>query len=254
MRGQIAEVKSCKSDCRVGAAFQVLADEINYLRRDVLRRLDRESWAIGDNIKRHVIPGRRCGAHRLVKENCVGSIKKLFCRCFEISGRGVEHCQVQIRLKVTKQTIRFHNCIFRASEDLPHAGHGFIEMPLLRADPPGVSSSGDEETRAVGLAGAVTLLGDSPHVIGGCAVAAFAVGRADAVSILRDFERGPIELAQGRDEAGDDTSLPYAARMAADDDKGHWAGLLAFRCSLFAAQFTALGFSSGLDAPKLDAT
>ena len=66
-------------------------------------------------------------------------------------------------------------------------GHGLREMALLGADPPGVIGSGNQEPRSVGFAGAVFFFGHGEGMVGGGAIAGFAVGGADAVSVLRDF-------------------------------------------------------------------
>src|SRR5579864_3031134 len=57
-------------------------------------------------------------------------------------------------------------------------------------------------------------------IVGG-AVAGFAVRRAHAVSVLRDLDSGPVELAQSSDEASHDAGLAHAARMSANDDQSH---------------------------------
>jgi hypothetical protein len=106
-------------------------------------------------------------------------------------------------------------------------------MPLLGADPPGVIGSGDQEARSVGFAGAVFFFRHSPGMIGGGAVAGCAVGGADAVSVLRDFEGGPVEGGQGGDETGDDAGLAYAAGVSANDEDGHGKQLLALSSRLF---------------------
>ncbi len=54
-------------------------------------------------------------------------------------------------------------------------------------------------------------------MIGGGAVAGFAVGGADVVSVLSDFESGPVEGGQGGDEAGYNAGLADAAGVSADD-------------------------------------
>ena len=85
------------------------------------------------------------------------------------------------------------------AENLADARHGFGEMALLGANPPGVIGSGDQEARSVGFAGAVFFFRDGPGMIGGRTIAGFAIGGADAVSVLRDFEGGPVVGGQGGD-------------------------------------------------------
>jgi hypothetical protein len=90
-------------------------------------------------------------------------------------------------------------------------------VPLLSADPPGVIGSGKQEARGVGVAGAVFLFRNCQRMIGGDAVAGFAVGGADAVSILRDLESSPVKVGQGSDDAGNDAGFADAAGVSADD-------------------------------------
>ena len=44
---------------------------------------------------------------------------------------------------------------------------------------------------------------------------------AHAVPVLGDFERRPVVLRQSRDQTGNYAGLTHAARVSADDDKGH---------------------------------
>jgi hypothetical protein len=53
------------------------------------------------------------------------------------------------------------------------------------------------------------------------AVAGFAVRGADAVSVLSDFHGGPLKFWERCDETSYDTSLAYAAGMAADHHQRH---------------------------------
>src|ERR1035438_1660815 len=92
-------------------------------------------------------------------------------------------------------------------------------------------------------------------MIGGGTVAGFAVGGADAVSVLSDFESGPVEAGQGGDETGNDAGLADAAGVSADDEDGHegssWPlalscqlSALSFQLSVLSSQFSVL--SSGI--------
>src|SRR4029077_17508000 len=56
-----------------------------------------------------------------------------------------------------------------------------------------------------------------------CAVAGLAVGGADVVSVLRNFEGSPLKLAELGDQASNYTGLADAAGMTADYDDGHGA-------------------------------
>src|SRR5579859_2491097 len=58
-------------------------------------------------------------------------------------------------------------------------------------------------------------------MVAGSAVAGFAIGRANTVSVLRDLGGGPIKFVQRRNQAGNDAGLAYVSRVAADDDQSH---------------------------------
>ena len=75
------------------------------------------------------------------------------------------------------------------------ARHRFGEPSLLGAHPPGAIGSCDQKARSVGFTGTIFLFRHSPRMIAGSAVASLAVGGADAMSILRDLERGPVQIA-----------------------------------------------------------
>ena len=49
-------------------------------------------------------------------------------------------------------------------------------------------------------------------------MAGLAARRADAVAVLRDFERGPAQFWQRGNQAGNYAGLAHAAGMSADDD------------------------------------
>src|SRR5580658_2398115 len=83
-------------------------------------------------------------------------------------------------------------------------------------------------------------------MIGGGTVAGFAVGGADTVSVLRYFQRGPVEAGQGCDEAGNDAGFADAAGVSADDEDGHGKAALSSQLSALSSQLSAL--SSQLSA------
>src|SRR5260370_39200522 len=58
-------------------------------------------------------------------------------------------------------------------------------------------------------------------MVGGGAVAGLAIARENAVYILRDLDRSPIDLAQSGDQAGAHAGLAHAARRPANDDQRH---------------------------------
>ena len=163
-----------------------------------------------------------------MQQDGVGAVEISLRGGFEIGSLRVEHGQIEIWLQEAQDAVRFDDGVFCRSEDLADARHGFREVPLLGADPPGVLGSGDQETRSVRLAGAVFFFRHSPGMIGGGTVAGLAVGGADAVSVLSDFESGPMEAGQGGDETGNDAGFADAAGVSADDENGH--GRAALRC------------------------
>src|SRR5258706_14263380 len=91
-------------------------------------------------------------------------------------------------------------------------------------------------------------------MIGGGTVAGFAIGGTDAVSVLRDFESGPVKGGQAGDEAGNDAGLADAAGVSADDQDGHGKAGLRSQVSGFRCQVSVLRFQfSVLSSPALDA-
>ena len=106
--------------------------------------------------------------------------------------------------------------------------HGFGQHSLASAHPQRPRCAGYQKPRRVAFAAAVAFFGDGPRVIVGLAIARLAVGRADAVTILRDLDGGPVHFGQRGDDAGDDAGFAYAARVSADHDDCHDAY---FSCS-----------------------
>src|SRR6185312_4184232 len=81
--------------------------------------------------------------------------------------------------------------------------------------------AGCEVAGGVGAGGAAAFFADGDGMVGGLAVAGFAVGGADVVAELRDFYGGPAARRQSGDEAGDDAGLADVAGVSAYDDDGH---------------------------------
>jgi hypothetical protein len=76
-------------------------------------------------------------------------------------------------------------------------------------------------------------------VIGSGAVAGLAIGCANVVSVLRNLERGPMQLWQSGDETCDNAGLANVARVSADDDDCHLlSGLFAARETRQGREFT----------------
>src|ERR1700675_3451845 len=125
----------------------------------------------------------------------MGAIEKFLCRGLEIGSRRIEHGEVEVRLQEAQNAVRFDDGILRRAENLANARHRFGEPSLLSANPPRVIRSSEQKTRTIRFAAAVAFLRHSPGMIAGSAVAGLAVSRADAMSILRDLERGPVQLA-----------------------------------------------------------
>jgi hypothetical protein len=78
--------------------------------------------------------------------------------------------------------------------------------------------SGNQETRGVGFARTVFLFRDSPGVMAGRAVASFSIGRANAVTVLRDLHGGPMEITESGDQSGNDAGFADVASVSADDE------------------------------------
>ena len=165
------------ADERYQSAADVRAD---------LGRLKREHGAVNDWFQRDLFPGWFLAVAG-VQQDCISAVQKSLRRGFEVDGLRVEHGQVEIWFHEAQNAVGFDDGILRARENFADAGHGFREMALLGADPPGVIGSSNQESRSVGFAGAVFFFGHGEGMVGGGAIAGFSVGGADAVSVLRDF-------------------------------------------------------------------
>src|ERR1700676_1816072 len=67
--------------------------------------------------------------------------------------------------------------------------------------------SSKQETRSIGVSRPVSFLRHGQRMIGGDAVAGFAVGGTDAVPVLRDLKRSPVQIRKRSDDASDHTGL-----------------------------------------------
>src|SRR2546423_1586951 len=99
--------------------------------------------------------------------------------------------------------------------------HCFFQFALGRADPKCMFRPGNKETRAVRLARPVFLFRDCPCMIGGFALAWFAVERAPAMTELRQLECCPVVGRQLRDQACNHAGLTHIPRVSADDNDRH---------------------------------
>src|SRR4029077_5127805 len=86
------------------------------------------------------------------------------------------------------------------------------EKSLLGAQPKRAPGARGEESRAVGAGVWMRLPVDGANVFVGRAVAVFAVLRAHAVAVLRNFASDPIRVAKGADHVADQLRLADAAR------------------------------------------
>src|ERR1019366_894092 len=193
--------------------------KFDQLGRHILRWADVEPQFGGDWLQGNIRPGDIATA--VVHDDGVGTIEKFLRRGFEVGGRGVEHRQVKVRTQEAHYRVGFDDRVFGASEFLADARHGFSQHSLSSPHPERASCATDEKARGVAVAAAITLFGHGPTVVVGGAVAEFAVGGTNAMSVLRDLDGRPVKLGEGGDQAGDHTVLAYAARVSADDDEGH---------------------------------
>src|SRR2546430_2215804 len=67
-------------------------------------------------------------------------------------------------------------------------------------------------------------------IVAGIAIAGLAVGGADAMAELRDFEGCPVEFRQCRNQARNHTGLAHAARVPANHNDCHKAIFAGFAC------------------------
>jgi hypothetical protein len=69
-------------------------------------------------------------------------------------------------------------------------------------------------------------------VVSRIAIAGFAIGRADAVTKLRDLQGGPVELRQRGNQTGNHAGLSHTPRMSANYHDCHtaiFAGFMRFK-------------------------
>src|ERR1035437_642536 len=196
-----------------------LPHKFDQLRCYILRRAGEESRFGGDWLQGDVRPGDIATA--VVHDYGVGAIEKFLRRGLEVGGRRVEHRQVKVGAQEAHYRIGFDDRVLGGSEFLADARHGFRQHSLSGPHPERASCATDEKARGVAVAAAITLFGYRPTVVVGGAVAEFAVGGTNAVSVLRDLDGRPVKLGERGNQAGDHAGLAYAARMSADDDEGH---------------------------------
>ena len=109
--------------------------------------MDREGWAIDDGFQRNALPDWVIGVcdrvFDSVQEYSVGSVEKSLRGGFEVGGLRVEDGQIEIGFEEAQDAVGFDDGILRGGDNFADARHGFGEMALLGADPPGVIGAGD---------------------------------------------------------------------------------------------------------------
>src|SRR6185437_14064094 len=201
----VSELKSDLAFCGSGARVhpgQLSSHELHDLGRYVRRRLDGEGWLGGNLVNPHQFPcrgSRIAVVGGLVEDHGIGAIKKLHGGNFEVFSGGIEHAQIDVWTQKTNDAVGLHDHVFRAGDFSLNVRDGLAEAALAGAHPDGAVGAGNQETRGIGLAAAVTLVAQGAEmVVAGIAVARLAVGRADAVAELRDLERCPVIFRQRR--------------------------------------------------------
>lgn len=210
------------------AGLEARSHEFYQFRCDVGWGLNAEGRLSAQSFQREILPGGFCflrsagfSIRRVMEDDGVGSVEKFAGGFLEIRGGGIEYGQVEIGFEKAEDAVGFDNDVLGGGHGLTDSWHGVGEATLLSAHPPGLLGSGDKEARSVGISGAVFFLGDGPTMIVAGTTAGLAVGGADAVTVLSDFERGPAEFGQRSDEASDHAGLANAAGMSANDDDRH---------------------------------
>src|SRR6185312_2307218 len=200
-------------DCHPGLrGHELSTDKLHNVRRDIRRRGDLEAGLAYDLFKPDQFPRRSSGVAVAVEDHSIGAIQKLHCGNFEVLVGSIQHGEINVRSKKPDNAVGFHNHVFRAGDFTLNIWNSLAEAALARAHPDGAVGAGDKETRRIGITATVAFVAERAEVIvAGIAVAWFAVGRADAVAELCDFQRGPVILGQSGNEAGDHAGLAHAA-------------------------------------------
>src|SRR5664279_438253 len=169
-----------------------LPHKFDQLRCYILRRADEESRFGGDWLQGDVRPGDIVSA--LVQDDGVSAIEKFLCRGLEVGGRRVEHRQVKVGAQEAHYRVGFDDSIFGAGEFLAHARHGFGQHSLASTHPERANCTREKKARGVAFAAAIALFAHRPTVVVGGAVAEFAVGGTNPVSVLGDLDGRPVKF------------------------------------------------------------
>src|ERR1017187_8514699 len=185
----------------------------------ILRRADGGSRVGGRWLSGGVCP--RNIATAVVQDHGVRAVQKLLRRRLEVGGCRVEHRQVKVGAQEAHYRVGFDDGVLGAGEFLAHARHGFSQHSLAGTHPERASCAGEKKARGVAISAAIALFGHGPTVVVGGAVAEFAVGGTNPVSVLGDLDGRPVKLGESGNQTGDHAGLAHAARVSANDDDGH---------------------------------
>ena len=112
----------------------------------------------------------------LVQDHRIGAIEELTRRSLEIPGGWIKNSEIKVWTHELQNAVRFEDHIFRALDALTKRWRRFRKTSLLSANPKDPLGACLQKSRSVGIAIAVTFLGDCPRMIPGRTVASRAVG------------------------------------------------------------------------------
>src|ERR1700733_4478390 len=204
---------------RFDSCGQAGANELDNFWTDVGWRADAKYRALRYRFQRDRLPRGALGG--FVQNHRMGAVQKFPGRVLEIGRGGIEQGEIQIRPEKFQHAVGFDDHIRRSFQALTQGGHRSREPALFRAPPQGMHRSCDEKPRRIRIFRPVALLRDRPGMIGRCAVTGLTIRRANAVAVLRNLDRRPVEFGQRRDQASDHAGFAHAAGMSANDDDGH---------------------------------
>jgi len=139
----------------------------------------------------------------------------------KIRGGRVEDDEIQGGVNKRKERIAFNDDLGGRGQGVAKQRQGLGELSLTGTEPEGAGSPCDEETRGVGVVGAVVFLGQREGMFVRSAGARLAVQGADAVSVLGDLNSGPRGAWEGAEEVNDQSGLTDIAGVAADEEERH---------------------------------
>jgi len=161
------------------------------------------------------------GGERRAEDEGVGAVEIETGGIFEVGCGGVEDNEIKGRVEEGKEGVALDDGVGGLGEGVAEEREGFSELSLAGAQPEGTRGAGDEEAGGVGAIAAVVLFVERKRMFVRGAAAGLAVKRADAVSVLSDFDGGPGGVGEGADEVDDERGLADGAGVAADEEERH---------------------------------